>query len=464
MKRIRFVSTILVILAAGFLASCENKKDFPPVATDENVSTDEDTPVLITLKGNDPEGNTLTFTKLADPVHGTLSGTEPNLVYTPEENFSGIDSFSFKVNDGVFDSNTAFISLAIMPINDSPVAEDDTIEIEEDTSMISINVLENDTDIDSDELTVLKADGSQSGSILISSDNRTIVYTPTKNFSGMDTFTYTVSDSKGGTDTGTVRVKVIGINDLPSIRTKNKVSLVRVGSKFSYDVNAKDADPDQTLTYSLVKKPEGMTIDSASGLIEWEPNEEQIGTHDIEVKVEDSSEEHASDSQAFALNVTSQKSPISEILSVTGCPQIKSKQMLSSEDIASLLKESDNKTYGIGGGEFLAFAFSDVSIPSEGVISSVILCVEHYEDTGFSVGDLQWNIGTGWPDSPDTWNSISAPVHEGQRSKTEDSWEIIGDVDSIEKINLFELQIKNLGKISTRKTTIDNIYLIVKWY
>ncbi|MBN2591131.1 MAG: tandem-95 repeat protein [Sedimentisphaerales bacterium] len=464
MKRARIIGALLVILVVGFLTSCEGKKDNPPVATDENISTKEDTPVSITLKGSDPEGNVLTFTKLADPAHGKLSGTEPNLVYTPNENFSGVDSFSFKVNDGVFDSNSAFISITITPENDPPVAQDDFIEIKEDTEMISINVLENDTDIDGDQLALLGAAEGRSGSIIISSDNKTIIYTPTKNFSGSDNFTYTVSDSKGGTDTGSVRIQVIGVNDPPYIRSKTDVSLIRVGSKFSYDVNARDADTDQTLTYSLITKPEGMTINSSTGLIEWEPKEEQVGTYDVEVKVEDSSDERASDTQEFTLNLTSQNSPISQVLPVIACLEIKSKKMLSSEDITTLLKDSDEKYYEIGGGELLTFAFSDLSVPSGAVLSSVILCIEHFEDNGFTVGDLQWNIGTGWPDNPDTWNSISAPVHEGQTNKSADSWEIKGNVDTIEKINSFELQIKNISNISLRKTTIDNICVIVKWY
>lgn len=464
MKRTLIISVLLGILGAGFLASCKGKKDNPPVAVGENINTKEDTPVTITLKGSDPEGNQITFTKLADPVHGKLIGTEPNFVYTPELNFSGVDSFSFKVNDGVLDSNSAFVSITIAPENDPPVAKDDVVEITEDTNMVTLNVLENDTDIDRDQLTLLSAAEGKSGSIVISSDNKTIIYTPTKNFSGTDTFTYTVSDSRGGTDTGTVRIKVIAINDLPSIKSKPDVSLIRVGSKFSYDVNAKDADTDQTLTYSLIKKPEGMTINSSTGLIEWEPKEEQVGTYDVQVKVEDSSDEHAFDTQEFTLNVTSQSSPISQNLPVTACLEIKSKKMLSSEDITSLLKDSDDKYYEISGGELVTFAFSDLTVPSGAVISSVILCVEHFEDRGFSVGDLQWNIGTGWPESPDTWNSISAPVHEGQTNKSADSWEIKGNADTLEKINLFELQIKNISNISSRKTTLDNIYMIVKWY
>ena len=464
MKRALNIGALLVILGVGFVASCEKKKDNPPVATNFNVNTKEDTPVTITLIGNDPEGKALTFTKLTDTVHGKLSGTEPNLVYTPEKNFNGADSFTFKVNDGVFDSNAAFVSITITPENDPPVAKDDYVEIKEDSNMVSINVLDNDTDIDGDQLTLLGAAEGSSGSIVISSDNKTIIYTPNKNFSGSDTFTYTVSDSKGGKDTGTVRVKVIGVNDLPSIRSKPDVSLIRVGSKFSYDVNARDADTDQTLTYSLVKKPDGMTIDPATGLIVWEPKESQVGIYDVEVKVEDSSEEHASDTQEFSLTVTSQKSPISQSLPVIKCLEIKGKQMLSSDDIVALLKDSDNKYYGIGGGELVTFSFQGISLPNGAVISSVILCVEHYEDTGFTIGNLQWNIGTGWPDNPDIWHSISAPIHEGQENESADSWEIKGNVDTIEKINSFELQIKNLNSISTRKTSIDNIYMVVKWY
>ena len=92
-----------------------------PVADDQSVTLAEDTPQSITLTATDAENNTLTYRVIDAPQNGTLSGTGPNLTYTPNLNFNGSDSFTFRANDGDLDSNLATVSLTISPINDPPV-------------------------------------------------------------------------------------------------------------------------------------------------------------------------------------------------------------------------------------------------------------------------------------------------------------------------------------------------------
>ncbi|MDX1823903.1 MAG: Ig-like domain-containing protein, partial [Thiohalomonadales bacterium] len=93
-----------------------------PVAETQTVTTDEDTAVVIALTGSDVDGDNLTYAVTVQPEHGTLSGTPPALTYTPNENYNGSDSFSFKANDGQADSNTAAVNLNINQVNDVPVA------------------------------------------------------------------------------------------------------------------------------------------------------------------------------------------------------------------------------------------------------------------------------------------------------------------------------------------------------
>jgi Ca2+-binding RTX toxin-like protein len=90
------------------------------VADDQSVTTAEDTAVAITLTATDATNDPLTYTVLTEPDNGTLSGTAPNLTYTPNANFSGSDSFTFKVNDGTADSNIATVSITVTPVNDAP--------------------------------------------------------------------------------------------------------------------------------------------------------------------------------------------------------------------------------------------------------------------------------------------------------------------------------------------------------
>jgi uncharacterized protein (TIGR03437 family) len=92
----------------------------PPTADPLSITTEEDKSVPITLTGKDPNGNALSFQLVTQPAHGQLSGVAPDLSYTPDANYFGPDSFTFKVNDGVVDSAPATISITVTPANDAP--------------------------------------------------------------------------------------------------------------------------------------------------------------------------------------------------------------------------------------------------------------------------------------------------------------------------------------------------------
>ncbi|MGC8744976.1 MAG: tandem-95 repeat protein, partial [Verrucomicrobiia bacterium] len=106
-----------------------------PVANPQSVTTDEDTAVNITLTGSDVENDPLTFAIVSGPTHGTLSGTPPNVTYTPAANFNGSDSFTFKVNDGTVDSAIATVNITVNSVNDAPVADSQNVTTDEDTAV-----------------------------------------------------------------------------------------------------------------------------------------------------------------------------------------------------------------------------------------------------------------------------------------------------------------------------------------
>lgn len=84
-----------------------------PRTADQSIVTDEDTSIGIALRANDANNDSLTFSIVSQPSHGGLSGTAPNLVYTPQQNYTGEDSFTYKVNDGKADSNIGTIRINI---------------------------------------------------------------------------------------------------------------------------------------------------------------------------------------------------------------------------------------------------------------------------------------------------------------------------------------------------------------
>ncbi len=106
----------LVQVAVGSGTCGPGPGNSPPVADDQAVSTPKDTPVAITLTASDANGDALTFAIVTGPTDGALSGTAPNVTYTPNAGFIGTDSFSFKANDGTVDSNIATVTIEVTAV------------------------------------------------------------------------------------------------------------------------------------------------------------------------------------------------------------------------------------------------------------------------------------------------------------------------------------------------------------
>jgi predicted phosphodiesterase len=258
----------------------------PPVADSQLVETAEDTSVAITLTGSDPDGDPLTYILVTDPCHGSLSGTAPNLTYTPNSNFNGSDSFTFKVNDGELDSDTATVSITVTPVNDPPVANDDTATTYEDTSVL-VEVLTNDTDFDDDTLTVESVTQGSNGTVVNNAGN-TVTYNPNTNFYGTDAFTYTVSDGKGGSDTATVNVTINAVNDDPVANDDSATT--PQDTPVTIDVLANDTDPDtnDTLTVDLATQPSNGAINvNPDSTVTYTPNAGFYGTDAFTYTVSD---------------------------------------------------------------------------------------------------------------------------------------------------------------------------------
>ena len=129
------------------IVNCEDTTNAAPTATDQTVTTPEDTALPITLAGTDPDGDPLTFT-YTQPSAGTVTGTAPNVTYTPTANACGTDSFTFTVSDwnGATDDGTITITVTCSDV--PPAAVDDSATVAEDAAATAIPVLANDTDTD----------------------------------------------------------------------------------------------------------------------------------------------------------------------------------------------------------------------------------------------------------------------------------------------------------------------------
>jgi hypothetical protein len=163
-----------------------------PVALDDDYQTDEDVAVAIVLEATDDwPGSGFTWV-VGDPANGTLTGTAPNLTYTPDADFYGSDSFTFHVNDGFNDSNVATITIEVLPLNDSPLAVDDhyTTPMSTTLNVAAPGVLANDVDPDPEDLKIAQVHSAPlHGSLELFGDG-SFIYIPENGYIGQDSFVY----------------------------------------------------------------------------------------------------------------------------------------------------------------------------------------------------------------------------------------------------------------------------------
>ncbi len=234
----------------------------PPIARNDAISTDEDTPVsgnVLINNGNgadsDPDNNPLTASGPTGtlPSNGSVTvASDGSFTYTPDANFNGSDSFGYSISDGQGGSDTATVTITVDAVNDPPVAQNDILTTPEDEPL-SGNLLANngngtDQDVDGDSLTASGPTGTlpSNGTVSINS-NGTFTYTPDADFNGTDSFGYSISDGKGGTDTAVATITVSSVNDKPTAQDDaftTDEDVVLNGDLFVDNGNGADLDPE----------------------------------------------------------------------------------------------------------------------------------------------------------------------------------------------------------------------------
>ena len=228
--------------------------------------------------------DTLTYSIEDDSSYGKLGAINGNtVVYTPSEHFNGIDTFTYKANDGVADSNTAIVIIKVTAVNDAPVVSDVTATIPEDTA-VTITLLGSDGDTD-DTLTYSIVNVPSKGT-LGAINGSTVVYTPSEHFNGEDTFTYKASDGVADSNTATVTITVNAVNDAPVVSDVTKTTDEDTAVEIT--LSGSDVDTDDTLTYSIVNVPSKGTLGAINGsTVVYTPSEHFNGEDTFTYKASD---------------------------------------------------------------------------------------------------------------------------------------------------------------------------------
>jgi hypothetical protein len=200
----------------------------PALAVNDTATVAEDSDeteldVLVNDNAQNPDvGETYTITDVTQPANGTVEIAQDNgsVLYTPDPEFFGTDTFTYTIMDDDGTPSTATVTVTVTEVNDPPVAVDDVVDdvLEDQTTPVEIDVLANDTTNEAGE--TLSIDSftpppASMGTVTLNNDETRLLFTPAPNFNGQATFTYIVSDGRGGEDEGTVTVNVTPVADPP---------------------------------------------------------------------------------------------------------------------------------------------------------------------------------------------------------------------------------------------------------
>jgi hypothetical protein len=274
----------------------------PPVAIPDVYTTPENTELTVAAPGHlgndyDPDGDPVTWLSYSLPENGTVSNTDASgqFTYTPNPGFSGIETIPVTISDGNGNTADGLIMILVVPEqNRNPVAVPDVYTTPENTELIvaAPGHLGNDSDPDGDPVTWLSYTLPENGTVSNTNASGQFNYTPDPGFSGIESFSITITDGNGNTAIGLITILVIPDQNrnpvaVPDVYTtpENTELIVAAPGHLGNDYDP-DGDPVTWLSYSL---PENGTVSNtnASGQFNYTPNPGFSGIETIEVTISD---------------------------------------------------------------------------------------------------------------------------------------------------------------------------------
>ncbi|WP_192943694.1 tandem-95 repeat protein [Vibrio diabolicus] len=299
----------------------------------DNATVVEDTPTIIKVLGNDTfEGDdkVVSLDTNNGPANGTVSvNSDGSVTYTPNDNYHGTDSFTYIVTSGGVSESTT-VNVDVTPVNDAPVAKDDTAVTDENTP-VTIDVLPNDTDVDGDTLSIQSASVPETQGTVEIIDGK-LVFTPAENFHGDAEITYTVTDGSL-TDQATVNVTVNAVNDTPVVESSiADQTLAEDFTPYTIDLNTAFSDVDNVdgeLSLS-VSGNSNIQVAIVNGIATFTPTADWNGSEILTFTATDPSGESVSQTVNFTV------APVADI---------ESDRATVVEDTPTIIKVLGNDTF-----------------------------------------------------------------------------------------------------------------------
>ncbi len=319
----------------------------PPTAVDDTSNVNEDNAVVISVLANDADvdGDTFSVSQVTQGTNGTVTTNGTTVTYTPNANFFGSDSFTYRISDGIFTSNSATVNVTVNPINDAPSftkGPDQTVN--EDAGAQTVNGWATNISQGPNEsgqtLTFNVSVTSITGGLTFSSgpainaSTGTLTYAPAADSNGTATVSVTLSDNGSNTPPNvntsaaqTFTITVNAVNDPPTLNPiGNPASIPEDSPQQTINLSGITVGPaneaGQTLSVSasssnttLIPTPSvTYTSPSSTGSLNYTPGPDQFGSAVITVTVQDSGGSANSITRTFTVNVT----PVNDAPIITG--------------------------------------------------------------------------------------------------------------------------------------------------
>gem|GEM_PF-6587783 len=268
-----------LVSSPGTLTVTVQPTNDAPVAWDQGATVTEDVAQPVSLEATDVDGDALTYSILAGPAHGTLTGTAPNLTYTPSADYRGADAFTFQANDGTASSNVATVELTVRRMNPALSAFGQRVTTAEDTGL-AITLAGSDAGggAVTYRVSTPPAHGTLGGTAPI------LTYTPDADFQGFDLFTFVTQAGTDDSAPATVSIEVTPVNDAPLAQPQTvegvkdlPVSITLVGT---------DVDGD-ALSYAVVQSPGHGSLSGTAPDLRYTPDPGFTGEDRFTFQVDD---------------------------------------------------------------------------------------------------------------------------------------------------------------------------------